>query len=149
MGQFYLTINTYQFEVVGFVDNDVKKWNKKYCGIKIVGPERIKEIQYDIIIIAIERYEDAYNQLLYEEGVPSNKVMLFDEFLQEHKWTDGFNPWVFHNPPILNKSKFGLVSNNKEELSDYFIERITRFFRTYEIALQNNGKSIWNRGVGI
>lgn len=66
-------------KIVGVIDNDESKQGQLFYGKSVVGPDCIKDFQYDYICILLERsYVDVYNQLLY--GYHIDKEKLVDKF---------------------------------------------------------------------
>lgn len=65
--------------IVAFVDNNMNNWGKKEENV-VVGPEKIKEMNYDYIIIASQYNNEIYNQLI-EIGIERNKILQFYKLL--------------------------------------------------------------------
>lgn len=65
-------------EIIGIIDNDKSKQGKLFYGKPIIGPEHIRDFQYDYICILVGGcYENIYNQLLY--GYHIEKFRLVDK----------------------------------------------------------------------
>ncbi|MFT8352888.1 D-alanyl-lipoteichoic acid biosynthesis protein DltD [Clostridium saccharoperbutylacetonicum] len=63
--------------VICYCDNDKSKWGKKCNGKEIISPFRIKEMEFDYILIASQFNESIYNQLL---GLEVNEEQIFEFF---------------------------------------------------------------------
>lgn len=64
---------TQKYEILGFLDNDSKKWGKHIDEKMIVNPKEIIDSEYDKVIIASTYHGDIINQL-FSMGVPMNKI---------------------------------------------------------------------------
>jgi len=62
------TICDLGFKVVAFVDNDSRKWGKKFLNKLICSPQQILEVQPDVVIIASSNYKSIQEQLLLFVG---------------------------------------------------------------------------------
>lgn len=77
------TLKLKNVNIIAYVDNDQKKWNSSLNGIKILSPEKIKDLKYDFIIIASEFYNEIYLQLL-SMNVDKNKIVLFYKYYDSY-----------------------------------------------------------------
>ena len=66
-------------DIIGFVDNNKDLWGQSYCGINILNPLELKNIDYDYIIICVidEKAVSEIKQQLSELNVPENKILHF------------------------------------------------------------------------
>ncbi|MDE6626425.1 MAG: FkbM family methyltransferase [Lachnospiraceae bacterium] len=65
-----------KIEIIGVIDNDETKQGNLFYGKSIVGPERIKDFQYDYICILADLcYKNIYNQLLYGYHIEKSKLV--------------------------------------------------------------------------
>lgn len=62
-------------KILFFVDNNVAKQDKYLLGRKIIGPEKIADLEYDYILIASNYWKDIRKQL-YSLGVDEKKIRL-------------------------------------------------------------------------
>lgn len=65
--------------IVAYLDNDSSKWNKIINSKIVLPPRKIKEIEYDYIIIA-SQYNDAIYSQLIELGIDNNKIFQHNLF---------------------------------------------------------------------
>lgn len=49
--------------IICFIDNDKKKWNKEICSVKILPPSELNNIDYDLIVISSSYYKEIEEQL--------------------------------------------------------------------------------------
>ena len=65
-----------KIDVIGYVDNDAKKWGGWFLDKPIYSPKDISSLEYDKIILCLkdEFYEEVYKQLLIEMQIPENKI---------------------------------------------------------------------------
>lgn len=60
--------------IVMVVDSDNQKWEKIWLDYKIQSPEKIKEVEFDKIIVAVWIWRPIYNMLVNEWKIESYKV---------------------------------------------------------------------------
>lgn len=70
-------------KIIGFIDNDSQKWGHKLDNIKIYKPSEGIALSYDKIILMSTKVAQMRTQLLDELGVNSNKLMLWEDYVQE------------------------------------------------------------------
>lgn len=70
-------------EIIGFIDNDSQKWGQKLDNIKVYKPSEGIALSYDKIILMSTKKEQMRKQLIDELGVKSNKLMLWEDYVQE------------------------------------------------------------------
>lgn len=63
-------------DVVAIVDNNESLWGSTYNGIKIVSPSKLRELQYDEIIIASAYRREILDQLQREYGIKKCKLFI-------------------------------------------------------------------------
>ncbi len=81
IGMFCLDSMEKKLEIVAFADNDKTKWNKSYMGYPVVSPEMIKQLQFDYLVLASDKY---YREIYFQIcslGIPMEKVVNFDHFI--------------------------------------------------------------------
>lgn len=86
------------FNIVAITDNDKKKHNQLFTGLKVVPPSSIYEIAHDYIIIASTFHFEIKKQLTQEFGISEEKIIYACSL------TKSLELW---NPPQVN-----LVQNN-------------------------------------
>lgn len=67
-------------EIIAYVDNDKSKWDEKRNNLEIINPNKIKDYNYDYIIIGSQFNEEIYNQLLSLE-INKNIILQYSYFL--------------------------------------------------------------------
>lgn len=68
-------------DIVCFLDNNLEKCGKKFCGVLIDHPENILNYEFDYMVIMCQSQEDVHNQIV-GLGVPEQKITTYDEFKQ-------------------------------------------------------------------
>ncbi|BCJ92953.1 hypothetical protein acsn021_05220 [Anaerocolumna cellulosilytica] len=72
-----------RFKLVAFSDNDSNKWGEKINEISIVSPEKLKDIEFDLLIITTEQYHmQIKRKLVYELYLDEEKIMRLDYFCE-------------------------------------------------------------------
>ena len=61
------------YEIIGFADNDSKKWGKEFCEKIIYKPEKLLDMQ-DLHIVIASQYYSAINSQLHSMGLKNIKV---------------------------------------------------------------------------
>lgn len=70
------------FEIVACVDNDLKKCGKYLNNYTIYSPLELKDLVYDYVVIASDKYfYEIYIQLTKELLIPNNKIIDPEEFI--------------------------------------------------------------------
>lgn len=62
------------YEIVGFLDNDIEKQNKKLFGITIYNPSVINELEYSLIFITSMYEFEIMRQLTIQLEVEEDKI---------------------------------------------------------------------------
>lgn len=72
-----------RFEVVAFSDNSPAKWGRGIEGVTIVPPEKLKDIDFDLLVITTEQYHmQIKRKLVYELYLDEEKIMRLDYFCE-------------------------------------------------------------------
>ena len=64
-----------QYEVIGFVDNDSKRWESQLEGFAIESPEVLNDAVFDGIVIASLPGLDVITKQLLDAGIPKDKII--------------------------------------------------------------------------
>ncbi len=88
-------------DIVCYCDNDKSKWLKIHNNKIIINPQKIREIEFDYIVIASQFNEPIYNQLI-ELKVDRRKILQFFKYLDSN-----FN-YVKHNLNLLEEQRKNL-----------------------------------------
>lgn len=67
-------------EILAFIDNDEKKWGNIFFNIAIYPPKKLCQIQYDEIIICLDKYIEVREQIINELQIDESKVVPYFEF---------------------------------------------------------------------
>lgn len=65
-----------KYEIIGFTDNDAKKWGECFCKKPIYCPDKLRSFNDTEIIIATIYYRMIYDQLM-REGINNNILVFF------------------------------------------------------------------------
>lgn len=76
-------LDTNKVNIVVYIDNDRSKWNMIKNGRSIVSAEKIKEYNYDYIIIASQFNDEIYNQLI-NMSIDKYKIFQFHNFMDNY-----------------------------------------------------------------
>lgn len=87
LGKFYKNrkeqLRSYsEVELVAYTDNNIFLWGELIDGTAVVPPEKILEIDYDVILIMSTYEEEIYQQLI-KMGVGDSKIKFWEIFLAE------------------------------------------------------------------
>lgn len=78
------------YQIVGLVDGDPDLWGKMLYGLgKVIAPSEIKQIDFDLIIIAVSEYEaEIRDGLVNKYGVDEDKIITYCPQVRNIKWKD-------------------------------------------------------------
>lgn len=105
-----------KYNVVAFLDNNVKKQGTYKNNILILKPEKISEIQYDYIIVTNQFATEMKEQLI-GLGVEKDKICVYSEFINgcEEKFQLSF--YYYGKEPEINKKKGILLLSHELSLT--------------------------------
>lgn len=63
-------------EIIAFSDNNAQKWNSTIENCKIVNPQEISLLQYDIIAIGLYKAVNTVKEQLLALGIPEEKIVI-------------------------------------------------------------------------
>ena len=67
-----------EYEVIGFSDNDQKKWGTMFCNVKIYHPSELPSfVKKDVGIVIASVYYTAINRQLISMGITNNKLFYY------------------------------------------------------------------------
>lgn len=84
--RYYLEQKEWQqgIEIAAIIDSNPKNWGKDFCGHRIEPPERLKEMDYEALVIMSDFfYHEIKKTLVYEMRLEERKIWRLDEFLVE------------------------------------------------------------------
>lgn len=111
-----------KYEVAAFSDNDEKKWNNSFCGIKIVPPDEIKKFENAKIIIA-SQYSRSIGIQLRELGFSDIGIFIYKDKLA--------NQEEYHGEYEIIYSKFGNIFGNVKLDKDNIDQIINNYSNNY------------------
>lgn len=75
----YLTENG--GNIAGFADNDVSKWNQKFCGFRIIDPDKLRSMKA-YVLIAVKEHGEEIKKQLYGMGNNRLKCVTITELVE-------------------------------------------------------------------
>jgi len=97
-----------RYRILGFCDNDAKKWGGNYCGLPVGSPESLKCSEYDKVIIASCYYMEIFEQLA-KLGVNAQKIEVLDPEILCGEHHNRSTVWVlFAGALILGFALYGV-----------------------------------------
>lgn len=101
-------------EILGFIDNDSEKWGRRFFGKNIYSPQRLREVEFDSVIILSDLYyEDIKENLTYWYNIDAKKV-------KDKKY-------------LLKKILFEKYKN----IEDMEVREVLNYWNTNEISVYN------------
>ena len=84
------SLNEDEYKIVGLVDSNPETWGMPLYGLgEVLPPEKIPEIDYDLIIIGIAQYEDEIKKdLTGKYGVAENKIVTYQPQTHGIRWQE-------------------------------------------------------------
>ena len=78
-------------DTICFIDSNITKQSETYFGKKIVGPEELKNIEFDLILLGLVRgYQEVFNICVTKYAVPDEKIKTIDEYITGKLLTNEF-----------------------------------------------------------
>jgi len=68
-------------EIVAFVDNDTKKQGEFFYNREIISPEQLKNVAYDYIMIASDKYYREFYIQAIQLGISERQIINYDQFI--------------------------------------------------------------------
>lgn len=78
---FYNHLTDSGVNIAGFIDNDVSKWNTKFCGIKIIIPNELRSMEA-YVLIAVKDYGEEIKEQLHCIGNDHLKYVMITELME-------------------------------------------------------------------
>lgn len=74
------------FSVLGLSDNDPAKWGTVQAGVKVLPPQELKTVEFDILVITSEQYfMPIKKKLVYELFLEEEKIIRLDVFAEDYE----------------------------------------------------------------
>ena len=107
------------YEIIGFADNDSKKWGKEFCEKIIYKPEKLLDMQ-DLHIVIASQYYSAINSQLHSMGLKNIKVFYYCGKVLEDIDNKGYKIYSISEKKlfqdcIFDKEKIRKVRDNFSE----------------------------------
>lgn len=97
------------YSILYFCDNSLEKWNKNFCGCKVISPkELIKINRNDIDILITSMYWEEIAQQLTLMGIRNIKIYSTNSWYEQMLHELGF----FNNILYYNKKRVATINNN-------------------------------------
>lgn len=107
-------------DIIGYTDNNKTLWGKSIDGIRIVRPEEIMDLHFDIVVI-MSIFAHSIKQQLLELGVREESVRFFTEYYGEVKKNELKIYFQPDFPINAGKRKILIISNFIRYSSAYTI----------------------------
>lgn len=78
---FYKHLTDNGVNIAGFIDNDVSKWNTKFCGLKIIDPNELRSMEA-YVLIAVKDYGEEIKDQLHCIGNDHLKYVMITELME-------------------------------------------------------------------
>ena len=78
-------VNSKEYNFLALSDNAPGKWGTKCGGVEVVPPEKIVEIDFDILVISAEQFHmPIKHRLVYELFIDEEKIIRLDDFCEQY-----------------------------------------------------------------
>lgn len=82
-------LNDTEYQVVGYTDSNPETWGKQIFGGVVYPPDKISQLDFDLLIISIAEYGEAIKKDLLEQyGVPEEKIIIFQPIDKGVLWEE-------------------------------------------------------------
>lgn len=132
---YYEEINE-KYDIIAFCDNDKDKWEKTIWGKIIISPDKIKNMQFDeIIIISLSASETIKKQLI-QIGVSESKIntTYIDFKIKARKqFVKDYSSIIYHKRIMGNVAEVGVFQGEfATVINEFFPDRKLYLFDTFE-----------------
>lgn len=118
-----------EIEIIGYIDNDIKKHHTQYEGYTIFAPEEINQHEFDRIIIFSTFFEDIEQQLVNDLSIQRNKIDNYRYFTYKRIANRYHNTCDEELQGILHfANDFRLEVFNYEFIKKYYEQEIYVFY---------------------
>jgi hypothetical protein len=97
---FYEELRKYNIDILGFCDNDKKKWSTLLCEKKVFAPEKIIDTEFDLIIITSMYAKEIYKQLI-DLGISKKQIAIVNETVKTKNFIHQIKLKMKKNKPLL------------------------------------------------
>lgn len=133
----------FHYDVVAYIDKNESLYGKTYLGVSIYGLNKIQQINYDLILIALSNLKEAREakETLEQIGVEENKIKLLyydPEYIelytnQRMEFIQDFALWAKERKIAGNVAECGVFRGDSAKfINRYFSERKLYLFDTFE-----------------
>lgn len=162
---FTYIIYNYDKTVVSYVDSNENLWGGVIHGIPVTAPEEIKNLEYDMILIASNTPEviEAIESKLSSWHIPKEKVsalMIDHRFIelfyhQRFYWMRDFASWIYKRNVNGNVAECGVFKGDSAKfINMFFPDRKLYLFDTFEgfedkdvLAEKELGNNAFNESI--
>lgn len=102
--------------IIAYSDNDGGKWGKNYENCRVIEPQEIIRMEYDLVAIGVFKAAYVIRKQLIGLGVPEQKIVIPEKA-----------PWIFHNPipfPEEQMETLGSFEYLSQTTRDYIEKQI-------------------------
>lgn len=136
-------VTKHEMNIIAYADNCEEKRKGTLYGLPIVAGEDIKDLEYDLIFIAVYDYRQIADvrQQLEQLGIPSDKVVelatdlkYIDVFMtQRYEWIKDYACWLGENSVGGSIAECGVFRGDSAKfLNIFFEDRKLYLFDTFE-----------------
>ena len=97
--------------IVAYIDNYVLRYKEErlFNGTRVLPPDKIKTLKYDLIIIMSPRFELEIKKQLIELNVDKDKIANWDEYRSIHWLDEEFQASFYFNKSVAKEKKSVLI----------------------------------------
>jgi O-methyltransferase len=126
-----------KFEVVGFIDSNPEIWGKNlWGGVQVFSPDKINELEFDLLVISLSIYADQIKKMLVEEKrIPGEKIVVYEPLENGIIWEE---ERIIELRKCIGMLKERNVSGNMAEVGVYrgdFSKLFNRYFPEKKLYL--------------
>jgi hypothetical protein len=132
-----------EIRVVAFADSNQELWGSERYHIPVVAPERITEMDYDVVLVAVSSFQqmDEIKETLKDLGVAESKIIdaVSDKdymmyFMDARfNWIQNYASWVYENRMHGNVAECGVFRGDSAKfINRFFPDRKLYLCDTFE-----------------
>ena len=139
------------YEVIGYLDNNSKKWGDSCAGVMIMSPIKLfdNNLVYDYIIISVPDYGKLIKRILVEKYcVNVEKILVYNMFCKDVRWREEREiallkciEQIKERKIIGSMAELGVYKGDFSKLFNYYLpEKTLYLFDTFEGFVSNKDK---------
>lgn len=116
-----------KYEIVAFTDSNPELWGRIFWkGISVISPEKLKDMEYDIIIVCSLYYEEIIKRMISDLQINRKSIITYKELEQEacklvvSKYENSDDEEIQKVLDVFRQGKISILGSYAPEIKDYY-----------------------------